>query len=260
MVKRNILKRIMTSKVDELKMTKRQLSLAALKERINSRRPYVNFKAAISNGSLQLIAEVKKASPSQGVLCKDFFPVALAKEYAAGGAAAISVLTESNYFGGMVEHLSSIRDEISLALLRKDFIFDPYQIYESAAYGADAILLIASVLDEGQLAELIYLSGDLGMDCLVETHNENEIDKAIHSGAQIIGINNRDLGSFAVDIDITRRLRHLIPESRVTVSESGIENRTQVLKIREWGIDAILVGAALVESADIQSKIKELIG
>ena len=260
MVKINILERIMASKVNELKMTKRQLPLAVLMERIKNRRLYASFKAAISNGSLQLIAEVKKASPSQGILCKEFFPVALAREYAAGGAAAISVLTESNYFGGRVEHLSYIRDELSLPLLRKDFIFDRYQVYESAAYGADAILLIASVLEEGQLAKLICLSGDLGMDCLVETHNENEINKAICSGAQIIGINNRDLRSFTIDVDITMRLKPLIPENRITVSESGIENRAQVLKIKRWGIDAILVGKALAASSDVKSKIKELIG
>jgi indole-3-glycerol phosphate synthase len=254
----NILDRIIAEKAIELKKTKLRLPLSVLKDRIGKRRLFIKFGSAISRGNLQLIAEVKRSSPSRGVLCKNFWPVTLAGEYAAGGAAAISVLTESNYFGGQIDHLSAIRDEVDLPLLRKDFIFDRYQIYESAAYGADALLLITSILSKKQLAKLLCLSRDLGMECLVETHNEVEITKALRAGAQIIGINNRDLGSFAVDINTTGRLRPMIPEGRITVSESGIEDRNHVQKMRQWGLDAILVGEALITCNDIRSGIRGL--
>ena len=223
-----------------------------------SRKP-LDFASALSGDSLKLIAEVKKASPSKGVLCPDFNPVALAKTYAQGGAAAISVLTEANHFQGSLEHLAAIREEVSIPLLRKDFIFDPYQVYESAAYGADALLLIAAILSREQLEELLALSRRLGLECLVEVHNENEVEKALLAGAEIIGINNRDLNTFTVDIDTTRRLRPLIPEGRIVVSESGIKNRNDIKKIKEWGVNAVLVGEALVTAGNIPAKIKELL-
>jgi len=254
----SMLDKIIADKRDELKARKQEVPLAALEERATHRRVPLDFATALNQDQIQLIAEVKQASPSRGVLCADFSPVRLAREYAEGGAAAISVLTEANYFGGSIDHLAAIRAEVHLPLLRKDFIFDPYQVYESAAYGADALLLIAAILNQQQLGELLSLSYSLGMGCLVEAHNEAEIDRALHAKAQVIGINNRDLTTFAVDINTTRRLRPLLPEQQIVVSESGISSRLDVEKLKGWGVNAILVGEALVTAADIKAKIREL--
>jgi indole-3-glycerol phosphate synthase len=168
------------------------------------------------------------------------------------------VLTEANYVQGNVEHLAAIREEVKLPLLRKDFIFDQYQVYESRAYGADALLLIAAILSEEQLEELLSLSRGLGLSCLVEVHNEDEVERALWSVAKIIGINNRDLNTFQVDIDTTRRLRPLIPKERIVVSESGVSSREDVTNLRGWGVNAVLVGEALVTAGDIQNKMREL--
>ncbi|MDD4985771.1 MAG: indole-3-glycerol phosphate synthase TrpC [Dehalococcoidales bacterium] len=254
----NVLSMIIANKREELETRKLDMPLCALEERIAQRRVPLDFGAAINRSRVQLIAEVKQSSPSRGVLCNDFNPVRLANEYAAGGAAAISVLTEANYFGGSIDHLVAIRMEVNLPLLRKDFIFDPYQIYESAAYGADALLLIVGVLSQQQLDELLSLSHGFGMGCLVEVHNESEIIRALQAKAGVIGINNRDLNSFAVDVDTTCRLRPLLPESTIVVSESGINSRRDVERLEECGVDAILVGEALVTNNDVAGKIREL--
>jgi indole-3-glycerol phosphate synthase len=184
--------------------------------------------------------------------------VALARTYADNGAAAISVLTESKYFQGSIEHLAEVREKVNIPLLRKDFIFDAYQVYESCAYGADALLLIVAILGQEQLDELSTLSHELGLDCLVEVHNESEVEKALRSGARIIGINNRDLKTFQVDIGTTERVRPLIPEDRIVVSESGINSRQDIDYLKSWGIDAALVGEALLTSDDIAVKMREL--
>ncbi len=254
----SILNKIIADKREELKASKQVVPLVALEERLTQRRIPLDFSAALNQNRIQLIAEVKQSSPSRGVLCADFSPVTLAREYAKGGATAISVLTEANYFGGSINHLAAIRAEVHLPLLRKDFIFDPYQVYESAACGADALLLIAAILSQQQLAELLSLSYSLGMGCLVEVHNEAEIEQALHAKAQVIGINNRDLSTFAVDIDTTRRLRSLLPEQQIVVSESGISSRLDVEKLKGWGVNAVLVGEALITTADIKAKIREL--
>jgi indole-3-glycerol phosphate synthase len=160
---------------------------------------------------------------------------------------------------GSIEHLAAIREVVELPLLRKDFVFDPYQVYESRAYGADALLLIAAILSQEQLKELVSLSHSLGLKCLVEVHNEGEVEKAVLSEAEIIGINNRDLNTFTVDIDTTHRLRPLIPQKRIVVSESGIKSRKDIEKLGKWGVDAILVGEALVAAGDVLAKMKELL-
>jgi indole-3-glycerol phosphate synthase len=183
----------------------------------------------------------------------------LARTYAEGAAAAISVLTEEDYFMGSIDCLAAIKEVVGLPLLRKDFIFDPYQIYESRAYGADALLLITAILGQEQLKEMISLSRRLGLGCLVEVHDENEVERAVLSGAEIIGINNRDLNSLAVDINTTRRLRSLVPEEKVLVSESGIKSRRDVERLGRWRVDAVLVGEALVTASDIRAKMKELL-
>jgi indole-3-glycerol phosphate synthase len=254
-----MLDKIIAEKKEEVTQRKRSLPFSALKERIAQSRAPLDFAAALSGDSIRLIAEVKRASPSRGVLCPDFDPVALTKSYAQAGAAAISVLTETNYFQGSIDHLVAIRETVNLPLLRKDFIFDPYQIYESRAYGADALLLIVAILSQEQLEELVSLSRSLGLGCLVEVHNESEVERALISGAEIIGINNRDLTTFVVDINTTKRLRPLIPQGRIVVSESGVSRRGDVEKLKEWGVNAVLVGEALVTADDIPARIKELI-
>ena len=254
-----MLDKIIAEKREEVAQRKRQLPLSVLKERIAQSRAPLDFAAAISGDSTRLVAEVKRASPSRGVLCPDFDPVALAKSYAQAGAAAISVLTETNYFQGSIDHLVAIREAVNLPLLRKDFIFDPYQIYESRTYGADALLLIVAILSQEQLKELLSLGSSLGLSCLVEVHNESEVERALSSSAKIIGINNRDLATFAVDINTTHRLRPLIPKERIVVSESGVSRREDVEKLKEWGVNAVLVGEALITADDIPARMKELI-
>lgn len=254
-----ILDKIISKKRQDVKQRKRELPLTALKERISERQAPRDFKRALSGDVIKLIAEIKKASPSQGVLCPEFNPLALAKTYDQSGAAAISVLTEVNHFQGSIDYLDLVREEVNIPLLRKDFIFDEYQVYESAAFGADALLLITAILSQKQLTGLLSLSRSLSLGCLVEVHNEKEMERALISGADIIGINNRDLNTFIVDIDTTHRLRHLIPEEKIVVSESGIRDREDIKKMRDWGVNAVLVGEALVTAASIPSKMKELV-
>jgi indole-3-glycerol phosphate synthase len=169
------------------------------------------------------------------------------------------VLTEADFFEGSIDYLAAIRAEIALPLLRKDFIFDPYQVYESSAYGADAILLIVANLSQEHFEELLYLSHSLDLNCLVEVHSEDEVERALLSQAKIIGINNRDLNTFTIDINTTHRLRPLIPHGRIVVSESGISSRSDVETLKGWGVNALLVGEALVTTGNIQAKMKELI-
>ena len=253
-----MLDKIVTDKREEVEERQQSMPLASLEEQIARREAPLDLALALGGGHIRLIAEVKRASPSRGVLRPDFKPVELAKTYAQGGAAAISVLTDAKYFQGSTDHLAAIRKEVELPLLRKDFIIHPYQIYQSRACGADALLLIAAVLSQQQLEELLLLSHSLGLKCLVEVHNEAEVKRALLSGAEIIGINNRNLNTFAADIDTTRRLLPLIPAGRIVVSESGIKNRDDVARLKRWGVDAILVGEALVTADDVGNKMREL--
>jgi len=254
-----MLDRIMAQKKEEIERRKRALPLTYLNERISQQKAPLDLALALKGDHIGLIAEVKRASPSRGMLHPNLNPVQLAQTYVEGGANAISVLTEANYFKGSIDDLAAIRQEVTLPLLRKDFILDPYQVHESRAYGADALLLIAAILSQEQLEELLSLSHSLGLRCLVEVHNENEVEIALLSGAEIVGINNRDLSTFAVDINTTRRLRPLIPQQRIVVAESGIRSRSDVEKLEEWGIDAMLVGEALVTAHDVIAKIRELV-
>jgi indole-3-glycerol phosphate synthase len=254
-----MLNKIVAQKRDEVRKRKRGMPLVTLKERIAQRRAPLDFAAALHGDQIRLIAEVKRASPSRGILCPDFDPVEMAARYAQGGAAAISVLTEENYFGGSLDHLVAIREAVNLPLLRKDFILDPYQVYETAAYGADALLLIVAILSQEQLGALLSLSHTLGLECLVEVHNEAEANRALSSGAKIIGINNRDLRTFSVDINTTRRLRLSLPRGQIVVSESGIRTRQDIKKLKGWGVNAVLIGEALVTASDIPAKMKEFL-
>jgi indole-3-glycerol phosphate synthase len=254
-----MLDKIIAQKREEVKQRKKTAALTYLQERIAGQKPALDLVAALKGDHIRLIAEVKKASPSRGLLRADLNPTELAQVYAEGGAAAISVLTEENYFLGRVEHLEAIRGAVELPVLRKDFIFDSYQVYESRAYGADALLLIAAILSQGQLNELVSLSRSLGLRCLVEVHTQSEVEMVALTEAEIIGINNRDLRTFGVDINTTRRLRPLIPKEKAVVSESGIRSRKDIEKLRKWGADAVLVGEALVTGNDVPAKLKELL-
>jgi indole-3-glycerol phosphate synthase len=256
---RTILDKILAAKKREVERHKQAVRLTSLLECIGRRKAPLSFAPALKGEGIKLIAEVKKASPSRGILRPYFDPMALARTYAESGAAAISVLTDAEFFQGSPEHLAAIREVVNLPLLRKDFIYDEYQLYETAAYGADALLLITAILEPKQLEKMIMISRSLGLDCLVEVHNEGELRKAIASGAEIIGINNRDLKTCEVDLDTTRRLRPLVPEDRIVVSESGISQREDIKNLRSWGVDAVLIGEALVTARNIPNKIKELI-
>jgi len=255
-----MLDRIMAQKREEVEQRKRVVPTTYLQERIACQKPALDLALALKGDHIRLIAEVKQASPSRGMLSPNLNPTKLAQTYAEGGAAAISVLTEADYFMGSIEHLAAIREVVKLPLLRKDFIFDPYQVYESRAYGADALLLIAAILSQEQLRELVSLSHSLGLRCLVEVHNRDEVERAVLSEAEIIGINNRDLTTFTVDINTTHRLRPLVPKEKIVVSESGIKSRKDVEKLGKWSVHAVLVGEALVTASDIPAKIKELTG
>ena len=254
------LDKIVAEKREELKQRQETVPLPELRPAIMERPSPLNLAAALSGDSLRLIAEVKRASPSRGMIRANLDPVKLASTYAQCGAAAISVLTESRYFGGSREDLEAIKRTLpDIPLLRKDFILEPYQIFESCAWGADAILLIVAILDDTELEELLSLSHALGMQCLVEVHNQNELERALAHNIKIIGINNRDLDTMMVDINVTRQLRPPIPRGRIVVSESGIKGRDDVQKLKEWKVNAILVGEALVTADDVAAKIKELL-
>jgi indole-3-glycerol phosphate synthase len=255
---KTILDKIIATKKREVARQKKAIHLSYLLECIAHQKAPLAFAAALKGDGIKLIAEVKKASPSKGILRPIFDPVVLAKIYAENGTAAISVLTDTAYFQGSSEHLIAIRKVVSLPLLRKDFIYDEYQIYESAAFGADALLLIAAILEPKQLEKLIAVSRRLELDCLIEVHDENELKKALDVGAEIIGINNRNLKTFEIDLNTTRRLLPFIPENKIVVSESGISEREDIKKLENWGVDAVLVGEALVTTKNIPKKMKEL--
>ena len=255
-----ILDDIVANKHKEIVASKRRITLAELKRRAKSQSPPLDFSSALSSGGLKLIAEVKKASPSKGVIRKDFDAVQIARIYAENGASAISVLTDEKFFQGKLEYLSAIRQAVNTPILRKDFILDPYQVFESRAYGADAILLIVAILTPDKLNELLKLSHSLGMACLVEVHNEGELDIALQTDARIIGINNRDLTTMTTNVTTTERLRSRIPVNRLIVSESGINDRRDMERLEKLGVNAVLVGESLMASPDIAGKMKELLG
>ncbi|MCX6010408.1 MAG: indole-3-glycerol phosphate synthase TrpC [Chloroflexi bacterium] len=256
-----ILDQIVSHNLRELEYKKRSLPMAKLQKMVLEQPAALDLISALRGDGIQLIAEVKKASPSRGIIRHDFNPVEIAKIYTDNGAAAVSVLTEDRYFQGSLDHLKDIRKALpnKLPLLRKDFIFDQYQVYESRAYGADSLLLIVAILEPAKLQELLRISHELDMSCLVEVHNEAEVEIALKSEARIIGINNRDLTTFNVDIATTERLRPLIPPDRIVVSESGIKERADVERLSQLGIDAVLIGESLMSAPDIAAKMRELL-
>ena len=257
-----ILKEIVDVKRREVERLKAEVPQAELGRRIETQKPPLNLSGALMGDEIRVIGEAKKSSPSKGLLRADFDPVSLAVDYADNGAAAISVLTEVDHFQGSIEHMVAVRERMyprGVPVLRKDFVFDPYQVHESRAYGADAILLIVSILSPGELRELIALSQGLWMQCLVEVHDEAELQTALDAGAEIVGINNRDLRTFETDLGVTERLAPLVPDGRIIVSESGIAKRADVERARRAGADAVLVGEALVSAEDPGAKLRELL-
>jgi len=254
-----ILNRIIEYKKREVAKSKANFPQYLLERNLPEKSQGPLFKKALAQPGISLIAEVKKASPSKGVLKNDFVPAEIALVYENGGARAISVLTDNKFFQGSIDNLKRVKTRVSLPVLRKDFIIDSYQIYETREMGADALLLIAAILEEQQLKEFISLAQELQLDTLVEVHSEEELETALNCGAEIIGINNRDLKTFKTDITTTLDLACLIPEHCLVVSESGISTGQDVRRLAEVGIDAILVGEALVTSPDIQTKIQELL-
>ena len=255
------LDRIVAETKKGLEERQQVVPMAELDAAIETRPAPLDLAKALSGDGLSLIAEVKRASPSKGALDLDLDAVELARTYAACGAAAISVLTEESYFKGSGRDLEAVKKALpNVPVLRKDFIVDPYQLFEARAWGADAVLLIAAILDDERLKELMTLSHRLGMQCLVEVHNEAELSRALNVDARLIGINNRNLDTMVVDINVTRELRPLIPSNHIVVSESGIKSREGMEKLRSWEVNAVLIGEALVTAGDVAARIKELLG
>ena len=256
-----ILDTIVAHKRIELADDKQRMPFDTLKRKIQDLPPTRDFCAALSPPNcVHLIAEVKKKSPSKGIIREDFNPVEIARTYAANGASSISVLTDREFFAGELAYLSAIREAVTLPLLRKDFTIDPYHIYQARLAGADAVLLIVSILTSTQLREFIEIARSLGLASLVEVHTEEESEVALTGGAEIVGINNRDLKTFHTDIATTFRLKDSIPTDTVVISESGINTHEDVMKLKEAGINAILVGESLMRSPDIGAKVRELLG
>ncbi len=256
-----ILDTIVAHKREELKRDEERTPFQTLKSEIPDLPPTRDFKASLTvPGAVNLIAEVKRKSPSKGIIREDFDPVKIAKTYAGNGASAISVLTDHEFFGGDLSFLSAIRNAVNVPLLRKDFTIDEYHIYQARAAGADAVLLIVGILPPEQLREFIGVAKHLNLAALMEVHTQTELDIALDVGADIIGINNRDLKTFHTDIATSFHLRKSIPKDKIVVSESGIYTREDVIRLGEADMDAILVGESLMRSVDIGGKVRALIG
>ena len=266
----SVLDQILADKRDEVARRKLATPVEALQETIRSLpRPRNFFKAVTTKGTkpLNLIAEVKKASPSAGIIRPDFDPVAIAQEYEAGGADALSVLTDEKYFQGKLEYIKQVRDAVKLPVLRKDFMIDPYQVYEARAAEADAILLIAEALPINELIDLQILATELHLTCLIEVHDMDNLirvrDHVIgfpHKSYSLLGINNRDLRTFKTDLGTTLRMTELVEDRKVLVSESGINTKDDIQKLAAAGVGAVLIGESLMRSEDIPGKIAALFG
>ena len=258
----DILKQILAAKVEEVRAGSAARPITALRRELESSAPPRDFlgqlKAAVAAGRAGVIAEIKKASPSQGVLRQAFDPGAIARSYARGGASCLSILTDRQFFHGEPKYLQEGRQACVLPVLRKDFIIDPWQVYESRVMGADCILLIVRALGDAQLQDLVGLSSDLGMDSLLEVHDEQELERALALRPPFLGINNRDLASFDTDIGRTLKLKARIPGECLIVTESGIKTRADVQRLREHGVHGFLIGEAFMRAEDPGQKLAEL--
>lgn len=261
----DILKKIVAHKCEEVAAAKRKFPLERLLARLElvEDRPRGfawALRAMAESGGTAVIAEVKKGSPSKGIIRADFDPLSIAETYQENGATCLSVLTDETFFFGHLNYLGLIREAVSLPLLRKDFILDPYQLVEARAFGADAVLLIAAMLDDAQLRDLAAQASELGLDVLLEVHDERELARALDTDCPLIGINNRDLRTFVTDLATTERLAAQVPPDRLIVAESGIDGRADVERLQRAGAAAFLVGESLVRQPDIGAKLRELLG
>lgn len=262
----DILKKILSVKAQEIVEAKKLISPEALRQQVENdpacRQPRRGFekslRAKIAQGKAAVIAEVKKASPSKGIIRPDFHPAQIAKSYEKHGAACLSVLTDIQFFQGAPEYLKEARAACSLPVIRKDFIVDPYQVYQAAAWGADCILLIVAALEDTQMAELEACAHTLGLDVLVESHNSQELERALKLKTPLMGINNRDLRTFNTSIQHTIDMLPMLPEDRLVVTESGIRTREDVLTMRQNNVNAFLVGEAFMRAPEPGEALAEL--
>lgn len=255
----NALEQILAHTRENVAKRKQHTSVDDVKRRIDKRGMPQKLDSCLKGEDIKLVAEIKRASPSAGILSPNLDVATMARSYQRGGASAISVLTEMDFFRGSFDDLILVRQTTSLPILCKDFIFDAYQVYEACAYGADAILLIAFILSQDSLDSLVALTNQLDISALVEVHDEHDLEKALATKANIIGINNRNLANLSVNLETTDKLRPLIPNSRTVVSESGIHTAEDVSHLKAIGVNAVLIGEALVTSPDPAAKIKELL-
>ena len=258
-----ILDKILATKQGEVSAAQQQEPLPELKKKLDSVAPTRGFAAKLRRSSTTgtaIIAEVKKGSPSKGIIRADFDPVAIARSYERGGASCLSVLTDEQYFYGSLSYLSQIRSQVNLPLLRKDFIIDPYQVFQARVAGADAILLIAAALDDERLRELAELATALQLDTLLEVHDAAELERALELPVDLIGINNRNLQTFVTDLATTEQLAGKIPDRQLAVAESGIHQRSDIERLQRAGAGAFLIGESLMREADIEGKLAALLG
>jgi len=255
-----ILDEIVNNKLREVAKRKKKLPLAVLKSKLAASTPTRNFRKAISSPTkINIIAEIKRASPSAGVIIKNFSLEELARIYEKNGASALSILTDQKFFRGELKDLEKARKVSSLPILAKEFIVDEYQIYEARIGGADAILLVARILNREKLKEYIDLASQLDLDCLVEIHTEEEWQKIKDLPVDIVGINNRNLENLKVDLEMSFNLINKLPSDKIVVSESGINNKKDICRLREAGVDAFLIGEALLKSKNVGQKLRELL-
>ncbi len=256
----DVLSQIVSRKLERVADSRRLLPLSMLRANVTGRGKRGHFFKALNRDDVNVIAEVKRRSPSKGLIREDFDPIAIARNYATGGAAAISVLTEEDFFDGSLEHLRSIRAISELPLLRKDFVLDEYQLYEALDAGADAILLIAAILEDGQFNDLLQTAYGLGLDVLVEVHDLEEAERVLKYDVQLLGVNNRSLRTFVTDLATSINLAASLPRSLTLVSESGISTRADIVRLRNAGYKAFLVGEELMRSANELAALRELVG
>ena len=257
----DVLKDIIAVKKERIAQARSAVSLDELKQKLHTAPAARPFARALQKpNQISLIAEIKRASPSRGVFRPDFDHCRIAAVYKELGVQAVSVLTEEDHFQGRLTHLRDVRELTALPLLRKDFIIEPYQLYESRAWGADAVLLIAECLSRDTLSELLALAGELGLECLVEVHSEKELRKILKLKVPTIGINNRNLRDLSVDFKTTEQLYPLVPREKTVVVESGISRRQDVLFLKILGVNAVLIGSAFMEAPDIRQRVEEIMG
>lgn len=256
----SILDKIVAVRKKRLESEKNATEISVLEQAVADRGPVADFSAAFPPGRINIIAEIKKASPSKGVLKADLDPVFFARLYEREGASAISVLTEEDHFMGSLLNLGLAAKSVKIPVMRKDFIFDPYQILQAGAFGADSFLLIAAILDEGSLSDLIGYGRSLGMEPLVEVHDGEELDRALGAGALLIGVNNRNLKDFSVTLNTTLELMKNIPDDRIVISESGIKTRSDMDGLLKAGVRGFLIGESIVTAEDPARKLRELTG